>query len=32
MWRHGGFTSEAIELRQAANRLMRAARLVREFD
>ena len=24
MWRHGGFTSEAIALRQAANRLVRA--------
>ncbi|MGE3583828.1 MAG: HGGxSTG domain-containing protein [Novosphingobium sp.] len=24
MWRHGGFTSEAIALRKAANRLMRA--------
>lgn len=24
MWKHGGFTSEAIALRQAANRLVRA--------
>lgn len=30
MWKHGGFTSEAIALRQAANRLLRAARLVGE--
>jgi hypothetical protein len=26
MWKHGGYTGEAIALRQAANRLMRGAK------
>ncbi len=32
MWKHGSFTSEAIALRQEANRLMRATQLIDIHD